>query len=279
MAQIRQIFLNLKILIMRPLTISLIILLLITSCKKQDCPVVATTEVTSVTPSSATINGKILSYGEGEIISKGFLLGEPANFLTDTIFVEGNEIGDYFYNLTNLIPEQEYYVKAFATNSYGTGYGKTISFTTDHASLPTVTTLNVYSITCTTTTCGGEITDDGGVQISDRGICWVVSENPTKNDNYISLENKYKINLFSYIIKNLEINSPYYVRAYATNYAGTSYGESVQFSTKPTSSDYDPHSIIGTWECYFVCGGFAGCDSTIFGTTHISILNKSYEDN
>jgi hypothetical protein len=179
----------------------------------------ATTEVTSVTPSSATINGKILSYGEGEIISKGFLLGEPANFLTDTIFVEGNEIGDYFYNLTNLIPEQEYYVKAFATNSYGTGYGKTISFTTDQASLPTVTTLNVYSITCTTATCGGEITDDGGVQISDRGICWVVSENPTKNDNYISLENKYKINLFSYIIKNLEINSPYYVRAYATNYA------------------------------------------------------------
>lgn len=90
----------------------------------------------------------------------------------DTVLIEGNETGNFFYILTNLIPEQKYYFRVFASNCYGTGYGAYMTFTTDQASLPTVNTLNVYSITCTTATCGGEITDDGGVQIIVRGICW-----------------------------------------------------------------------------------------------------------
>lgn len=52
-------------------------------------------------------------------------------------------------------------------------------------------------------------------------------------------------------------------------YAGISYGESIPFSTKPVNPEYDPHSIIGTWQYYYGGGGFAGCDSTIFGTTSI----------
>jgi hypothetical protein len=259
---------------MRPLAISLIIFHLITSCKKQDIPIVATAEVTAITPSSATINGKILSFGESEIISRGFIFGITSNTLMDTLLVEGNEIGDYFYNLTDLIPEQEYNVKAFATNSFGTGYGNTIFFTTGQASLPTITTLDVYNITCTTVTCGGEISDDGGVKISDRGMCWGISENPTKNDFYVSLETEYKINLFSYTIKNLEINSPYYLRAYATNFAGTDYGQSVRFSTKFPDPDYDPNSIIGTWELYFSSGGFDGGGPILLGTTSIREFTK-----
>lgn len=136
-----------------------------------------------------------------------------------------------------------------------------------------VTTSDVTNITCTTATSGGKITFAKGLQIIDRGLCWGATVNPTINDNYISLEEN-KLNPFSYAIRNLEINSNYYLRAYATDSVGTVYGESKQFSTKTLDPNYNPHSIIGTWNRYGVYGDYAGFIPTGLGVTIITEFTK-----
>jgi len=115
------------------------------------------------------------------------------------------------------------------TNQYGcTG---TASFTiTVNAILPTVTTNNVSNIADTTATSGGNVTSDGGAAITARGICWSTSQNPTVSDNHTT--NGTGTGTYTSAMSELTPNTTYYVRAYATNSAGTAYGEQKAFTTE-----------------------------------------------
>ncbi len=93
-----------------------------------------------------------------------------------------------------------------------------------------VTTTAASSITATTASSGGNITNDGGAAITARGVCWSTSSNPT-----VALATKTSdgsgTGLFSSTITGLTPVTTYYVRAYATNSAGTAYGPEISFST------------------------------------------------
>ncbi|MBX2942092.1 MAG: hypothetical protein KF860_07085 [Cyclobacteriaceae bacterium] len=94
---------------------------------------------------------------------------------------------------------------------------------------PTLTTGAATNITITTATSGGEITDDGGDNISIRGICWSTTENPTMvNDKIASSAGTAA---FSSTMEGLVPNTKYYVRAFASNSAGTGYGNQISFTT------------------------------------------------
>ncbi len=95
--------------------------------------------------------------------------------------------------------------------------------------LPIVTTTNVSEITQTTALTGGTVTDDGGAEITDMGVCWSTSPNPTISSTKTS--NDKGTGSFISSITGLTANTKYYVRAYATNSAGTSYGNEVIFNT------------------------------------------------
>lgn len=97
------------------------------------------------------------------------------------------------------------------------------------AGLPTVTTSPVTDITTTSATCGGNVTDDGGAEVTARGVCWSTSQNPTVSDSHT--EDGTGTGTFTSAITGLTPNTTYYVRAYATNEAGTVYGEEVSFTT------------------------------------------------
>ena len=97
------------------------------------------------------------------------------------------------------------------------------------AELPTVVTEEVSDITANSAVCDGEVTTDGGAEVTERGICWSANENPTVNDNYDAVGEG--IGTFSATINGLEANTAYHVRAYATNEAGTAYGQDVEFTT------------------------------------------------
>jgi uncharacterized protein (TIGR02145 family) len=98
------------------------------------------------------------------------------------------------------------------------------------ASLATLTTTTVSSITSTTASSGGNISNDGGGAITARGVCWSTSQNPT-----IALTTKTTdgtgTGSFTSSITGLSPSTVYYVRAYATNSAGTVYGNQVSFTT------------------------------------------------
>ena len=93
---------------------------------------------------------------------------------------------------------------------------------------PVIVTNVTSDITYTTATSGGEITDDGGEPISDRGICWSTNPNPTISDNVLSATT----DIFVSNIAGLgQHGGTYYVRAYATNAVGTSYGNQEMFDS------------------------------------------------
>ena len=102
------------------------------------------------------------------------------------------------------------------------------------ASLPTVTTSTVSNIAATTATCGGNITADGGAEVTARGVCWSTSENPTIADAHTN--DGTGTGAFTSSITGLTPNTQYYMRAYATNSEGTAYGDQVMFTTTGSSS-------------------------------------------
>jgi uncharacterized protein (TIGR02145 family) len=95
--------------------------------------------------------------------------------------------------------------------------------------IPTLTTTIVGTITSSTATSGGNITADGGASITFRGVCWSTSHNPTTADSKTS--EAIGTGVFTSNILGLKANSTYYLRAFATNSAGTAYGNEVSFKT------------------------------------------------
>ncbi len=114
-------------------------------------------------------------------------------------------------------------------------------------SVPTVTTTSISNITDTTADSGGNVTDDGGVTVIARGVCWSTSQNPTTADSKTT--NGTGTGIFTSEITGLSPGTTYYVRAYATNEAGTGYGSEVEFSAlavAPTVTTADISDITGT---------------------------------
>ena len=95
--------------------------------------------------------------------------------------------------------------------------------------LPIVFTSTASNITSTSAMVGGNVTSDGGASVIARGVCWSTSQNPTVNDSHTT--DGGGMGSFTSNITGLAANTIYYVRAYATNSAGTAYGEEVIFTT------------------------------------------------
>lgn len=81
-------------------------------------------------------------------------------------------------------------------------------------------------------TVKGNVTSDGGAAVTERGVCWSTSQNPTINGYHKASGSG--TGSFSVDISGLTEGTTYYVRAYATNIIGTSYGEEKSFKYTTT---------------------------------------------
>ncbi|MEI7981839.1 MAG: FISUMP domain-containing protein, partial [Bacteroidota bacterium] len=122
------------------------------------------------------------------------------------------------------------------TNFYRNANPKDLSYSlrclkdaTTTSTTPTVTTSSVINIAQTSATSGGDVISDSGSPVTERGVCWNTSQNPTISDNFTT--DGAGIGAFTSSITDLEPNTFYYVRAYATNSLGTGYGNEVSFTT------------------------------------------------
>jgi len=104
------------------------------------------------------------------------------------------------------------------------------------ATTPTVTTGSVSNITSSTATVAGNVTADGGATVTERGICYSTSQNPTTANSKVASGSG--TGSFSANLSGLAANTTYYARAYAINAQGTSYGSQVSFTTSASTVSY-----------------------------------------
>lgn len=215
-------------------------------------PEVSTDAATSITSSSAKLNGEIDSIGISRITEYGFYYGTKSTPSTKKKVGSRIDEGDDFsYKLTGLKSDTRYYFRAYARNAEGISYGSVRSFSTKKGNeKPSVTTKAVttgdgYA------TLYGVVTDKGDSGLEAYGFYYGTTSNtPTriKVGNSIA-EDK----TFSHQLTGLAPGS-YYVKAYATNDEGTSYGTLRRFDVTGSSapsvffigSSY--YSIRGTYQ-------------------------------
>lgn len=157
-----------------------------------------------------------------------------SNFPSNVCYY-GNQ--NLFNNLSN---STKYYIRSFLITTYGILYSAVDSIVTGASiTIPTVSTAAVSGITYGFgATSGGDVTSSGGATVTARGVCWSTSLNPTISNN--KTINGNGIGSFTSNLSNLNANTIYHVRAYATNGAGTTYGADIQFKTWST---YSPNNI------------------------------------
>ncbi len=196
-------------------------------------PTVVTSEASNISATSATVGGNITSDGGATIIARGICYStKPTPTISDNKVDKSGTIGTYSCTLEGLSAATTYYARAYATNANGTVYGEEVTFTT-LASMGTLTTSAASNITVTSATVGGNITSDGGAEITARGVCYSTKENPTVEDTKVASGSG--VGEFSCNLTGLTFNTTYYVRAYATNSKGTAYGNQITFKTLTTT--------------------------------------------
>jgi uncharacterized protein (TIGR02145 family) len=205
-------------------------------------PSVQTTNIASVTSTSVLMTGEVLNDWTFPVSQRGFCISTSPNpiFTPTNSYPSGSGVGSFSKSVSGLLMNTTYYLKAYAVSSIGTGYGNEITFTT-LAELPSVNTVTVDSILMNSCVIGGEVISTGGATTT-RGFVWSTSINPT-----VALPTK-TVNgsgagAFRGLITNLQPATTYYVRAYATNSVGTSYGSQYSFQTAlPAVTDIDGNS-------------------------------------
>ncbi|MCX6722725.1 MAG: hypothetical protein NT094_01495, partial [Candidatus Staskawiczbacteria bacterium] len=166
---------------------------------------ITTTAITAITSSSATSGGNITIDGGGTITARGVCWSTTTGpTISNTKTTDGTGIGSFVSSLTALAPGTKYYVKAYASS-------------------------DVTAFSAVTATSGGNVTADGGGTITARGVCWNTSTGPTILDTKTS--DGSSTGNFTSLLSSLAANTTYYVRAYATNSAGTAYGNELSFTT------------------------------------------------
>jgi len=212
---------------------------LLASCKIEDLlnpAVIITKTPTDVTGNSATLNGDLVSLsttGTGTAnAERGFIYSNltMTPTLSDNKIAVGSGLGVYSYKITNLKPNTTYYYMAYSLNSSNSpSFGMVQTFKTTDLKVPTAIKVDVTKLGLTTATFTSSISDDGGAPVTERGFVYSTTANPTTAKTKVtSGSGKGE---FTSSVTNLVKATTYYIRSYAINSKGISYGIESSFTT------------------------------------------------
>lgn len=198
-------------------------------------PTVVTDDATSITAESARLGGEVTDDGGSDLYTRGVYYGLDQNTETTGVeYVIGNGMGEFSDIVEGLNPGTTYYFRAFVDSSEGIALGEEKSFTTLGLP-PEVITEPAYDITNNSAMIGGIVDYDGGVAITGRGVYWGTDSDPQSSG--VQMDLGAGLGEFSGLLDGLEPVTTYYFVAYATNSAGTGYGEVEEFTTEPSVPD------------------------------------------
>jgi uncharacterized protein (TIGR02145 family) len=186
--------------------------------------------------------GSIVSIGEEPIEQHGFCWSESSPPLLSDDSISMGQVdskGEFVSDIGGLTALNTYYVRAYAITNEGIVYGNELQFQTTALAVPTVRTEPVTHFKRNSAKCGGEVIMEGLSPVSEFGVCLSTTRNPDLADRVVSGGSG--PGSFNVLVEGLELNTVYYVRAYASNGEGDAYGEEVSFKTWAENevSDYD----------------------------------------
>ena len=215
-------------------------------------PGVVTADAEDITSSGATLLGEVTSDNGEQVTDRGFLLkaGSGTPTTSDNVIqVLGGE-GQFSAPVDELQPNKTYSFRAYAANSKGASYGETRIFTTK-VGLPEVMFLSHSRLNNTTVLVYGKVTDHGGETVSQVGFIYGTTADldPSTADK---VSDSFTGDSFSFRLSDLEADTEYFVQPFATNSAGTGYGQISSFKTYAQSTDAINLAAGGTANSYII---------------------------
>lgn len=239
-------------------------------------PTVALQIVDNVTYSSATFKGAIASIGSAKVSRHGFCWStseEPTISSTGICNLGDSEKAkDFTYNASSLEPSTTYYVRAYAENTEGISYSNQMKFQTKGTpQLATVETGTVSNIQATQVQIAGNIISLGNTDgLSQYGHVWNTKQSPTISNNKTQLGSTESTGTFNSTLTGLNPNTTYYVRSYAVNSVGTSYGNEVSFTTSYADV------VLSTGSINNITHNTATCNASITSKGGHTIKEKGF---
>lgn len=198
-------------------------------------PSVATIEVLNIDTDRATVTAKVIDKGSTSVTQRGVCINTTGVPTTENGIVYPVTMtkasGEFTVELSDLHDDTKYYVRAFAINAEGTGYGDQIIFNTKPGNFPIlkmgeVTVSGAYDLFVDVT-----IMSSGDYPILESGVSWGVNEKPTIELNKNTIRIKDNGLKFKQRITGLQESTSYYVRPYAKTLKGVTYGEQIKVNT------------------------------------------------
>lgn len=193
-------------------------------------PTLNPVNISNIAHKSVVLSSEVISDGHSKVVARGFCYSTTENLTVTGPHKQcGSGLGEFSTTIDDLSADTKYYVCAYATNTQGTAYGKVVSFQSTNG-LPVVTTGTVESITAQSAVCTGIVELNGGSPITACGVCWSTTSNmPLVTDKHTT--ESPKAGAMTCVVSGLTPNTTYYLRAYATNDNGTTYGDTRTFTT------------------------------------------------
>ncbi|HEX8427865.1 hypothetical protein [Hymenobacter sp.] len=194
-----------------------------------------TSAATAITASTATVAGSIT--GMATVTERGICWATGSvPIVSDSRVLVGSGTGSFTGSLTNLLASTTYTARSYATTGAGTVYGNTISFTTAAGSPASITVVTGQptNIAVTSATLTGSVSGGSTSSITNKGVCWGTTANPTIGGN--RTQAGAGPGAIASNVTTLVAGTTYYLRAYALTGPTTAvYGSQVTFTT-PTGT-------------------------------------------
>ncbi len=192
---------------------------------------VSTNSTTNISTTTATLNGSILSTGGSDASQTGFAYSTDSNLVTSvSTTTSGAKTGmaSFSNDIANLIPNQTYYVRAYAVNVSGTTTGSILSFLTLPLP-PAVSTISAAGASANSISVSGNITATNGVNASSEGFVYGTTGSYGATTTIAG--SSFGTGVFNATISSLACGALYHVAAFAVNTGGTTYGSDATTTT------------------------------------------------